>query len=114
MTLSQEESRPFALSHTNQLLEDHPHLGCGVRDNRADGTSFARTGGHKTARRWTPSEIRWECGHGAYSYYSESLEDSPDDGVSMPTSPTKTSLIDGSSKRRAFFGVSYPKKNTRT
>ena len=24
MTVSQEESRPFALPHTNQLLEDHP------------------------------------------------------------------------------------------
>jgi len=24
MTLSQEECRPFALPHANQLLEDHP------------------------------------------------------------------------------------------
>jgi hypothetical protein len=30
MTPSQEESRPFALPHTNQLLEDHPLWDAGL------------------------------------------------------------------------------------
>jgi hypothetical protein len=30
MTVSQEECRPFALSHTNQLLEDHPLWDAGL------------------------------------------------------------------------------------
>jgi hypothetical protein len=58
-------------------------------------------------------EIRWECRHGAYSFYSGSLEDCPDDGVSVPASHTETLPIDGSFKRRAFFGFSYPKKRVR-
>jgi hypothetical protein len=61
-------------------------------------------------------EIRWECGHGAYSFYSGGLEDSLDDGVSGPASHAETlpiDPIDGSFKRRASFGVSCPKKNTR-
>src|SRR5215218_8407159 len=57
---------------------------------------------------------RWECLHGAYSFYSGSLEDCPDDGVSVPALHTETLPIEGSFKRRAFFGFSYPKKNTRT
>ena len=59
-------------------------------------------------------EIRRECRHGAYSFYSGSLEDCLNDGVSVPDSHTETLPIDGSSKRRASFGVSYPKKNRRT
>jgi hypothetical protein len=35
---------------------------------------------------------------GAYPFYSESLEDSPDDGVSGPALHAETPLIDGSSK----------------
>jgi hypothetical protein len=42
-------------------------------------------------------EIRWEeCGHAAYSFYSGSLEDCPDDGVSVPALHTETLPIDGS------------------
>jgi hypothetical protein len=59
-------------------------------------------------------EIRWECGHAAYSLYSGSLEDSPDDGVSVPALHAEILPIDGSFKSRASFGVSYPKENTRT
>src|SRR5829696_602445 len=59
-------------------------------------------------------EIRRECRHGAYSFsysfYSESLEDCPDDGVSAPDLHTETLLFDESFKRRASFDVSYPKK----
>src|SRR5829696_9837246 len=80
----------------------------GLWQPRADGSSFAWSGGHKTARRWAPLEIRWECGHAAYSFYSGSLEDCLNDGVSVPDLHTETLPIDGSSKRRAFFGFFVP------
>src|SRR5215218_960234 len=91
-----------------------PALGCGVCGNRErmvrlslaqEGTKLLEDG---------LDEVRWECGHAAYSFYSGSLEDSSDDGVSVPALHTEILPIDGSSKRRASFGVSYPKKNTRT
>jgi hypothetical protein len=43
-------------------------------------------------------EIRWECGHAGYSFYSGSLEDCLNDGVSVPTLHAETLPIDGSSK----------------
>jgi hypothetical protein len=65
--------------------------------------------GTKLLEDWL-DEIRWECRHGAYSFYSGSLDDSPDDVVSVPASHTETLFIEGSFKRRASFDVSYPKK----
>src|SRR5215203_1691215 len=87
-----------------------PALGCGVCGNRERMVrlSLAQEG-TKLLEDWL-DEIRWECGHGAYSFYSGSLEDCPDDGVSVPASHTETLPINGSFKRRAFFGFSYPKK----
>src|SRR5215213_5020950 len=85
-----------------------PALGCGVCGNRERMVrlSLAQEG-TKLLEDWL-DEIRWECGHGAYSFYSGSLEDCPDDGVSVPASHTETLPINGSFKRRAFFGFSYP------
>src|SRR5215204_3079829 len=90
-----------------------PALGCGVCGNRERMVrlSLAQEG-TKLLEDWL-DEIRWECGHGAYSFYSGSLEDCPDDGVSVPASHTETLPINGSFKRRAFFGFSYPKKRVR-
>jgi hypothetical protein len=45
MTVSQEEFRPFALSHTNQLLEDHPLWDAGlVATERMVRLSLAQEG----------------------------------------------------------------------
>src|SRR5919112_954787 len=113
MTVSQEECPLRSAPH--QPASRRPSaLGCEVCSNRADGSSFARARGHKTARRWAPSEMRCECGHTAYSFNSGSLEDCPDDGVSVPALHTEILPIGGSFKRRASFGVSYPTKDTRT
>jgi hypothetical protein len=113
MTVSQEECRPFALPHANQLLEDHPLWDAGfVATERMVRLSLGQED-TKLLEDWL-DEIRRECRHGAYSFYSESLEDCLNDGVSVPALHTETLPIDGSSKRRASFGVSYPKKNTRT
>src|SRR5215203_620555 len=110
MTVSQEECRP-SLCPTPTSFSKTTRSGMrGLWQPRADGSFFARAGGHKTARRWAPSEIRWECGHAAYSLYSGSLEVSPDDGVSVPALRAEILPIDGSFKRRAFFGFSYPKR----
>jgi hypothetical protein len=112
MTVS-SESRPFALPHTNQLLEDHPVWDPGFMvTERMVRLSLGQEGTKLLEDEL--DEVRWECGHGAYSFYSESLEDSPDDGVSVPALHAETLPIDGSFKRHAFFGISYPKKNTRT
>src|SRR5215207_3154689 len=67
-------------------------------DIRADGSSFARAGGHKTAPRWAPLDVWWHCGHDAYSLCSGSLEDSPNDGASVAALHVQTIPIDGSSK----------------
>ncbi len=42
-------------------------------------------------------EVRWERGHGAYSFRSGSVENSPDDGASVPALLTQALPIDGSS-----------------
>lgn len=98
MTVNHEECRPFALPHANQLLEDHPLWDAGlVATERMVRLSLAQEG-TKTARRWAPLEMRWECGHAAYSFYSGSLEDCLNDGVSVPALHAETLLIDGSSK----------------
>jgi hypothetical protein len=111
MTVSQE-SRPFALPHTNQLLEDHPLWDAWfVATERTVRLSLAQEGTKLLEDRL--DEIRWECRHGAYSFYSGSLEDCPDDGVSVPALHTETLPIDASFKRRASFDVSYPKKRVR-
>ena len=108
MTVSQEESRPFALPHANQLLEDHPLWDAWFVATRMVRLSLGQEGTKLLEDGL--DEIRRECRHGAYSFYSESLEDSPDDGVSVLALQTETLLIDGSFKRRASFGFSYPKK----
>src|SRR5215204_1091784 len=43
-------------------------------------------------------EVRWECGHGACSFRSGSLENSPHDGASVPALHYDALPIDGSSK----------------
>jgi hypothetical protein len=43
-------------------------------------------------------EVRWECGHGACSFRSGSLENSPHDGASVPALHHDALPIDGSSK----------------
>ena len=111
MTVSQEESRPFALPHANQLLEDHPLWDAWFVATRMVSLSLGQEG-TKLLEDWL-DEIRWGCRHGAYSFYSESLEDCPDDGVSAPDLHTETLLFDESFKRRASFDVSYPKKRVR-
>jgi hypothetical protein len=108
MTVSQEESRPFALPHANQLLEDHPVWDAGFVATRMVRLSLGQEG-TKLLEDWL-DEIRWECRHGAYSFYSGSLDDSPDDVVSVPASHTETLFIEGSFKRRASFDVSHTKK----
>src|SRR5215213_11856466 len=45
-------------------------------------------------------EVRFECGHGACSFRSGSVENSPNDGASVPALHLDTLPIDGSSKRR--------------
>src|SRR5215216_6116076 len=45
-------------------------------------------------------EVRWECGHGACSFRSGSLENSPHDGASVPALHHDALPIDGSSKLR--------------
>src|SRR5215210_976237 len=42
-------------------------------------------------------EVRWECGHGARSFCSGSLEDSPNDGASVSALHVDSLPIDGSS-----------------
>src|SRR5215216_1949574 len=42
-------------------------------------------------------EVRWECGHGACSFRSGSLENSPHDGASVPALHHDALPIDGSS-----------------
>jgi hypothetical protein len=98
MTVSQEECRSFALSYADQLLEDYRLWDAGLVATESGWFVCRSLRRAKTARRWAPSEIRWECGHAGYSFYSGSLEDCPDDGVSVPTLHAETLLIDGSSK----------------
>src|SRR5829696_4378317 len=43
-------------------------------------------------------EVRWECGHGACSFRSGSVENSPNDGASVPALHHDALPIDGSSK----------------
>src|SRR5918993_4605471 len=43
-------------------------------------------------------EVRFECGHGAYSFRSGSVKNSPDDGASVPALHTEALPIDGNSK----------------
>src|SRR5215203_4793208 len=43
-------------------------------------------------------EVRFECGHGAYSFRSGSVENSPNDGASVPALHHDALPIDGSSK----------------
>jgi hypothetical protein len=113
MTVSHEECRPFALPCADQLFEDHPLWDAGlVATERMVRLSLGQEGTKLLEDGL--DEVRWECGHAAYSFYPESLEDCLNDGVSVPALHTQTLPIDGSSKRRASFGVSYPKKNTRT
>src|SRR5215208_1673755 len=47
-------------------------------------------------------EVRWECGHGACSFRSGSLENSPHDGASVPALHHDALPIDGSSKLVLF------------
>jgi hypothetical protein len=104
MTVSQE-SRPFALPHTNQLLEDHRVWDAWfVATERTVSLSLGQEGTKLLEDGF--DEIRWECRHGAYYFYSGSLDDCPDDGVSAPDLHTETLLFDGSSKRR-------PRRNVR-
>jgi hypothetical protein len=42
-------------------------------------------------------EVRWKCGHGACSFRSGSLENSPHDGASVPALHHDALPIDGSS-----------------
>src|SRR5215211_4779020 len=84
-----------------------PALGCGVCGNRERMVRLSLAQEGTKLLEDELDEIRWKCGHGAYSFYSGSLEDCPDDGVSVPALHTETLPIDGSSKRRAFFGFSY-------
>jgi hypothetical protein len=47
-------------------------------------------------------EVRFECGHGAYSFRSGSLENSPNDGASVPALHLDPLPIDGSSKQSSL------------
>src|SRR5215216_4298769 len=47
-------------------------------------------------------EVRFECGHGACSFRSGSLENSPHDGASVPALHHDALPIDGSSNSRVF------------
>jgi hypothetical protein len=64
----------------NQFLEDHPIWDAGlVATERMVRLSFRQ----KSAKLLEDGldEVRFECGHGVCSFYSGSLEDSPDDGT---------------------------------
>jgi hypothetical protein len=63
MTVSQEECRPFALPHANQLLEDHPLWDAGlVATERMVRLSLGQEGTKLPED--SSLEIRWECGKG--------------------------------------------------
>src|SRR5215208_1020783 len=51
-------------------------------------------------------EVRFECGHGACSFRSGSLENSPHDGASVPALHHDALPIDGSSKSNALRNCS--------
>ena len=104
-------------AHANQLLQDHPLWDAGFVATRMVRLSLVQED-TKLLEDWL-DEIRRECRHGAYSFYSGSLEGCTDDGVSAPDLHTETLFIEGSFKRRASFDVSYPmfrtlKKRART
>jgi hypothetical protein len=95
MTVNQEEFRPFALPHANQLLEDYPLWDAGlVATERMVRLSLAQEGTKLLED--SSLEIRWECGHATHSFYSGSLEDCLNDGVSVPTLHAEPLPIDGS------------------
>jgi hypothetical protein len=105
----------FALPCAIQLLEDHPLWDAGFVATESGWfvcRSLRRAQNcSKMGSQWDKVGVREG---GAYSFYSGSLEDCPDDGVSVPALHAEILPIDGSFKRRASFGVSYSRKNSRT
>jgi hypothetical protein len=67
----------------DQLLEDEP-LGDAppVATERMVGLVLGQEGTELLLDGL--DEVRFECGHGAYSFCSGSVENSPDDGASVP------------------------------
>src|SRR5829696_7294251 len=82
--------------HLHQLLEDDPLWDARtVASERVVGAMLGKEG-----RKLLPDgldEVRFECGHGANSFCSGSVENSPNDGASAPALHHDALPIDGSS-----------------
>ncbi len=96
--MRRRSSRVGAAEHKdlNQLLEDDP-----VGDTSPVATermvSFVLgQQGFKLLEDGL-DDVRWERGHGVYSFRSGSVENSPDDGASVPALHVDVLPIDGSS-----------------
>ncbi len=84
--------------HLYQLLEDDP-LGDAraVASERMVGAVLGKEG--LKLLEDGLDEVRFECGHGAYSFCSGSVENSPNDGASVPALHHDALPIDGTSYR---------------
>ncbi|ABG05414.1 hypothetical protein Rxyl_2489 [Rubrobacter xylanophilus DSM 9941] len=72
---------------------------CAACGNRADSWSSLKQEGTELLedRLDGLNDVWWECGHGAYSFRSRSVENSLDDGASVYASPVDALPINGNS-----------------
>jgi hypothetical protein len=83
--------------HLHQLLEDDP-----LGDTRAVAPErMVDAALRKEGFELLPGgldKVRWECGHGAYSFCSGSVRNPPNDGTSVPALHYDALPINGSPK----------------